>query len=129
MLAAARLAPLRRLDPVLPPPPGVAPTAVRWLAGDPADIEPGVPGATAISELPLGRELALDVPPHPTDAARLAVVRIYAVTPRDTPGPVEIAIDGTVRPLLALAPAEVFEVAVAPGHHVVRVDAPAGTRA
>ncbi len=129
VLAAARLAPQRRLDPVLPPPPEVAPTAVRWLAGDPDDTEPGVPGATAISELPLGRELALDVPPHPTDAARLAVVRLYAVTPRDTPGPVEISIDGTVHPLLALAPAEVLAVAVAPGHRVMRVDAPVGTRA
>lgn len=132
VLAAARRSALRRLDPTLPDG-GIAAAPGRWLSvsdsrplsntGDSSQL------ANAISEVALGRDTSIQLAPHPEEPDRLGVVRVFVATPAKDPGPVTIAFDGEVHPLLALRSLEVVEIAATSGRHVVRIDAPSTTRA
>jgi len=98
--------------------------ALRWICR--ADA---LDGGGALWRIPPGTGRRVEAPPSAADPARAALVPVYVETPPDRPGPIGLAVDGRWFHALGIAPVERLEVAVMPGSHELRVDAPEGTRA
>ena len=125
-LAVTRDAPMRRLDPI----PTDAGEASRWLVpGSSVDpVDEDVVSGGSLVELELGPSMKFDVPPMAGDPTRLGVVRVFAVTPPDAPGPIRVWLDEREHTTVSMRPVERVELAAAPGRHELRVAAPPGSR-
>lgn len=94
-----------------------------WLKRD--DEALGKPNVWGL--LPFDQDIRVLAPTAPSDANRPALMRLAVSTPANQPGPVTVTIDGKTFSAIALRSIERWQLAVAPGRHKVRVQAPAGS--
>jgi hypothetical protein len=125
MFATIDVAQLRRLEPRRTGP-SAEPVASGWVAS----IAKGSPvaGAGELIDLDLGARWAVDIPPAP-GGGQLAVIKVFATTRPDTPGPIRIWLDERLHTTIGIAAVERIELAAQPGPHTLRVEGPAGSHA
>ena len=112
----------------------VPPASLRWLveATPPVPGEPErpfEPDPKTLWRLPIGQKRRIVALASPIDPARAALLDVYVATSSDAPGPITLTVDGKAFHTLGAAPLERIQLAVAPGVHEVRLEAPPQTRA
>jgi hypothetical protein len=110
------------------------PASLRWLVEAPQPLPGELPRAfepdpKTLWRLPLGQKRRVVAAPSPIDPARAALLDVYVVTTPDAPGPITLVVDGKSFHTLGAEPVERIQVAVAPGVHELRLEAPASARA
>jgi hypothetical protein len=108
-----------------------------WLveAGEPssspthAEEPPRLYEPGALWHLPLGTRVRVSAPPSLVDPSRAALLTVFVETPAAHVGPITLRVDGKAFHTLGVDALERLELAVAPGVHELRLDAPAGTDA
>lgn len=124
----ALVAPARPASGELPP------ASLRWLVEAPQPV-PGEPPRAfepdpkTLWRLPLGARRRVVAPASPIDPARAALLDVYVATTPEAPGPITLIVDGKSFHTLGAEPIERLQIAVAPGVHELRLEAPASTRA
>lgn len=123
MFATIDVAPLRRLEPRRAEP-SAEPVASGWVAS----VTRGSPEAAAgvLVELDLGARWTVDIPPAP-GGGRLAVVKVFATTRPDAPGPIRIWLDDRLHVTIGIAAVERIDLAAQPGPHTLRVEGSVGS--
>ncbi len=84
-------------------------------------------GGTTLWQLPLGTAVDIAAPTSAFAPSRPALMRLYAITPAATPGPLGISVDGSRWATLGFARVEPLTFSVPAGTHRVKAIAPVGS--